>query len=87
METHTFVNSCREFTPTLENVLVMLRLPIIADEGAMDLVLSKEEERKAQLLNAAFRVSNKSIYTFWVRYFREGEEQRKGVTLEAFMSY
>lgn len=48
---------------------MMFRLPIIADEGTMGLVLLEEEERKAQLLNAALMVSNKSTYNSWIRYF------------------
>lgn len=86
METHIFTY-WEEFTPTLEDVLVMFYLPIFGDEGATGLILFEEEERKAQLLTTAFTVTNKSTSTSWISYFWEGERWRKGVTLEAFLSY
>lgn len=58
-----------------------------ADEGETGIVLSEEEERKVPLSSSALRVSNKSIYTSWIRRFRGGEGRGKGVTLEAFLSY
>lgn len=84
---HTFVNSWEEFTATLEDVSMMFLLPIFADEGATGLVLSEEEGRKLQLLNATPRVFNESTYTSSIRYFGEDEGQRKRVMLEAFLSY
>lgn len=81
---HTFVTSLGEFTPTLEDVSMMFRLPIFVDKGATGLVLSEEEERRLQLPIAALGVINKSTCTSWVRYFREGEGQRKEMRLEAF---
>lgn len=67
METHTSVTSWGEFTHTIEDVLVMFRLPVFEDKGATDLVLFEAEERKVQLLNAALKIPNKSTYTSWIR--------------------
>lgn len=64
-----------EFTPTLGDVSVMFHLSLFAEEGML------------QLLNFVLRVSNKSTYTSWIRYFRRGEERRKWVTVEALLSY
>lgn len=60
VEMHTFFTSWKEFIPILKDVLVMFCLSLIADEGAMGLVLSKEEAERLQLLKAALKVSNKS---------------------------
>lgn len=68
-ETHTLVTSWGEFTPTLENVSVMFPLSMFADEGTTSLVLSTKEEKKVQLLSFALRISNKSTYASWIRYF------------------
>lgn len=78
VKTHMFVTSCREFTPTWEDVSVMFRLPLFADEGATGLILSEEEKRRWQLLNVALGVSNKSTFTSWIRYSQEGEGRRIG---------
>lgn len=68
METHTFFISWGEFTSTLEDVSVMFRLPVLADTGTMALALSNREKEKAKILNAALRLSSKSIYTSRARY-------------------
>lgn len=65
----------------------MFHLPLFGDQGATSIFLTKEEERTLQLLNAALRVLNKSMYIFWIRYFREGEGRRKAVMTEAQQSY
>lgn len=65
--------------------MVISRLPLFGDHGAIGVVLNKEEERTLRLLNAALRVLNKSIYTAWIRYFGEGEGRRKGVKVEALL--
>lgn len=64
----------------------MFLLPLFTNHGA-GIVLTKEEEKTVQLLNAALRVSNKSTYISWIRYFREGEGRQKGVMVEALQSY
>lgn len=61
-------------------------LPIFADNGFTGIVLSEEEEVTLQLLTAALRVSNNSPYTSRIRYFGEGEGQRKWVIVEALLS-
>lgn len=48
---------------TLKDVAVMFHLPLFADHGARGIILSEDEERILQLLNAALRVSKKSTYT------------------------
>lgn len=40
------------------------------------------EEERLQLLKAILRISNKSIYTSRIRYFKEGEGQGKGLKVE-----
>lgn len=56
----TFKTSWVEFMQSLEDVLVMFRLPTLANEGAMDLVLFEGENEKVRLLSAALKISNKS---------------------------
>lgn len=38
-------------------------------------------------MNAALRISNKSTYTSWIRYFYKGEGRGKRVMVEALLSY
>lgn len=64
----------------------MFRLPLFVDNDAMGIILSYEEEMPLHLLNSALRVSNKSTYTFWIRYFKDREGKEKGV-IEALLSY
>lgn len=45
METHTFIDAWGEFTLTLEDVAVMLHLPLFVDHGVTGIILIKEEER------------------------------------------
>lgn len=40
IETHTFITSWDEFTPTLKDVQVMFRLPVFTVKGVTCLVLS-----------------------------------------------
>lgn len=65
----TSVTSWGEFTPTLKDVSMMFRLPILGDDGAIGLALSDKEKAKVQLLSAALRLSKKSTYTSWARYW------------------
>lgn len=59
---HTFITSWEEFTPTLEDILVMFHLPVLVDEGPMGLVMSKREKEKVRLLSAALKFQiNSSI--------------------------
>lgn len=51
------------------HALMMFHLSMFADNSAACIVLSKEEKGRLQLMNAALRISNKSTYTSWVRYF------------------
>lgn len=46
IETHTFITSWCKFTTNLEDVTVLFRLPLVADEGATGLVLTDEEGKK-----------------------------------------
>lgn len=70
----------------LEDVAVMFHLPLIVGNSVIGIVLF-EDERTLQLLNAAFKVSNKLAYDSWIRYFRDDDEQRKHVMVEALLSY
>lgn len=47
----------------------MFRLPILADEGAMVFGLGEREKEKLKILNATLRISSKSTYTPWARYW------------------
>lgn len=59
----TFIPAWGKFDATLDFVATMFRLPLVKDHGAKSIVLSEEEERALQLLDATLRVSNKSMYT------------------------
>lgn len=63
----------------------MFRLPLFTDNDLMG-IISFEDERKLQLLNPALRVSNKLAYDSWIRYFRDGDGQRKWMVV-ALLSY
>ncbi|KAK9906290.1 hypothetical protein M0R45_002625 [Rubus argutus] len=47
-QTHTFVCSWGEFTPTLEDVYNIMRLPITGDTDPFDLTLDESLEKKAK---------------------------------------
>lgn len=63
METHTFVAPWGEFISKLEDVEGMFLLPLFTDNDTTCILLSEEEERTLQLLNATLGVSNKLTYT------------------------
>lgn len=66
-EKHTFNTFWEELHQLWR--IVMFRLPILADEGAMVLGLGEREKEKLKILNATLRISSKSTYTPWARYW------------------
>lgn len=56
---HTPFCGWEEFTTTPEDMVVMFQLPLVDDHGVTGIVLTEQEERMMQLLNATPRISIK----------------------------
>lgn len=52
-----------EFTATLEDVMVIARLPLFGDHSPRGIILGEEEEKTSELLKFTLRVLTKSTYT------------------------
>lgn len=80
LETHTFILACGVVAAIIEDVdvEVMFCLPLFMDHDAMGILLTEEEERTLQLPNATLRVSNKSTYASWIRYYRDSQRRKRG---------
>ncbi|CAL9021335.1 unnamed protein product [Prunus brigantina] len=85
--THTFVCSWGEFTPTLEDVSNISRLPICGDRCPFGVALTPEETDKlAVLLRGAPTYPSTSLrFNNWIQYF--GDANRQGpCRLAAFIA-
>ncbi|CAL9018637.1 unnamed protein product, partial [Prunus brigantina] len=85
--THTFVCSWGEFTPTLEDVANISRLPICGDRSPFGIALTPEEtDNLAVLRRGAPTSPNTSLrFSNWIQYF--GEANRQGpCRLAAFIA-
>ncbi|CAL8994911.1 unnamed protein product [Prunus brigantina] len=76
--THTFVCSWGEFTPTLEDVANISRLPICGDRNPFGVALTPEETDKLAVLRRGAPTSPSTSLRFsnWVQYF--GDANRQG---------
>ncbi|CAL8992922.1 unnamed protein product, partial [Prunus brigantina] len=85
--THTFVCSWGEFTPTLEDVANISRLPICGDRSPFGIALTPEETDNLAVLRRGAPTSPSTSLRFsnWVQYF--GDANRQGPSrLAAFIA-
>ncbi|PQM42280.1 uncharacterized protein Pyn_18592 [Prunus yedoensis var. nudiflora] len=85
--THTFVCSWGEFTPTLEDVANISRLPVCGHRSPFDIALTPEEIDKLAVLRrgAPTSLSNSLRFSNWIQYF--GDANRQGpCRLAAFIA-
>lgn len=84
VEIHTFVAACRQFGPTLEDVLNLMTLPLYEEANTTGLIFEGKDEDKLQQLTATIghskaTSSSKSKYASWFHCFDEGEGSRSGL--------
>ncbi|PQM35336.1 uncharacterized protein Pyn_23655 [Prunus yedoensis var. nudiflora] len=85
--THTFVCSWGEFTPTLEDVENISRLPVCGHRSPFDIALTPEEIDKLAVLRRGAPTSPSTLLRFsnWIQYF--GDANRQGpCRLAAFIA-
>ncbi|CAL9017731.1 unnamed protein product, partial [Prunus brigantina] len=85
--THTFVCSWGEFTPTLEDVANISRLPICGDRSPFGIALTPEETDNLAVLRRGAPTSPSTSLRFsnWIQYF--GDANRQGpCRLAAFIA-
>lgn len=70
VETHAFIVSWGEFTSTLEDVAVMLHLPLLSDNWATDIALSGEDTAAVECCRQGVKEIKVRLLD---RYFRVGE--------------
>ncbi|PQM33573.1 uncharacterized protein Pyn_21502 [Prunus yedoensis var. nudiflora] len=75
--THTFVCSWGEFTPTLEDVANISRLPICGNRSPFDIALTPEEIDKLAVLRRGAPTSPSTSLRFsnWIQYFGDANRQ------------
>ncbi|CAL8136631.1 unnamed protein product [Prunus armeniaca] len=75
--THTFVCSWGEFTPTLEDVANISRLPICGDRSLFDIALTPEEVDQLEILRRGAPTSPSTSLRFsnWIQYFSDATRQ------------
>ncbi|KAA8537169.1 hypothetical protein F0562_029606 [Nyssa sinensis] len=90
--THTFITSSGEFTPTLEDVVVLLRLPLLGSGTSSSLELNEKESDACNFLISSLPKSvnnlntwqkedvsggRKESFSAWLRYFYKGIKPQK----------
>ncbi|PQQ06009.1 uncharacterized protein Pyn_01636 [Prunus yedoensis var. nudiflora] len=70
-ETHTFICSWGEFTPTLEDVAKIFHLPICGSQDPFSVTLTLEDSRKLEILRkgAPTAPSTSLRFSNWIQYF------------------
>lgn len=89
-KTHTFLTSWGEFSPSTEDVAMLILLPLFGEAHAIGVALSEEDQKKVELLNKSLSsskyLSNKTTYLSWVKYFDEGVGRNSQFQIEAFLA-
>lgn len=91
--THTFICSWGEFTPTLEDVNNIMRLPSTGDADPFSIVLDQDEKEKLAILELCACFSKERFrFCHWVRHFwgsvdGEGVGFASGCRLAAMFAY
>jgi len=85
-QTHTFIAAWGEFTPTLEDVYILLKLFEFGKTEITTLMASQEEEDIISELMIALKRSKvkakKSIFTSWIGYFNQNQDENNATDLE-----
>ncbi|PQQ03683.1 uncharacterized protein Pyn_40619 [Prunus yedoensis var. nudiflora] len=86
-ETHTFVCSWGEFTPTLEDVANILHLPLCGSQDPFHITLSPEDKLKLEVLQKGAPTSPSTSLRFsnWVQFFGD-INRNEPCRLAAFIS-
>lgn len=87
---HTFVAARGEFSPSLEDVVVLTGLPMFGVHHAVDVLDGEGESMLGLLHNAMERakyISNKLTYLSWMTFFVKGEGRNAEFQLAAFFAY
>ncbi|CAL8169050.1 unnamed protein product [Prunus armeniaca] len=87
IETHTFICSWGEFTPTLEDVANIFHLPLCGSQDPFRIVLTPEDELKLTALRKGAPTSPSTSLRFsnWIQFFRDGNRDEL-CRLAAFVS-
>ncbi|KAI5342822.1 hypothetical protein L3X38_010698 [Prunus dulcis] len=87
IETHTFICSWGEFTPTLEDVANIFHLPLCGSVDPFHIVLTPEEELKLGVLRKCAPTSPSTYLRFsnWIQFFGDGNRDTP-CHLTAFIS-
>lgn len=87
---HTFVAAWGEFSPSLEDVVMLTNLPLFGHTLVVD-ALDGEGEQLVEDLRASMAdakyVTNKLTYLTWARYFKDGPGVTSPCHLAAFFAY
>ena len=85
-QTHTFIAAWGEFTPTLEDVYILLKLSEFGKTDITTLVASQEEDDIISELMITLKKSKvkakKSIFTSWIGYFNQDQAEDSVTNLE-----
>ncbi|PQP93506.1 uncharacterized protein Pyn_29656 [Prunus yedoensis var. nudiflora] len=86
-ETHTFVCSWGEFTPTLEDVANILHLPLCSSQDPFHITLTPEDKLKLEALRKGAPTSPSTSLHFsnWIQFFGD-VNRNESCRLAAFIS-
>ncbi|PQQ18429.1 uncharacterized protein Pyn_23523 [Prunus yedoensis var. nudiflora] len=87
IETHTFICSCGEFTPTLEDVANIFHLPLWGDQDPFHVIPTIEDRSKLEVLQrgAPTFPSTSLRFSNWIQHF-EDVNRHEPCRLAAFVS-
>lgn len=76
-DTHTFICSWGEFTPTLEDVVNLLHLPVSGNQDPFNILLSAEDKKRLHILRKGAPISSSRSLRFssWVRHFGNKDKE------------
>ncbi|CAL2271161.1 unnamed protein product [Prunus armeniaca] len=86
-ETHTFICSWGEFTPTLEDVATIFHLPLCGSQDPFHIVLTTKDKLKFEALRKGAPTSPSTSLRFsnWIQFFGDGN-QDEPCRIVAFVS-
>ncbi|XP_021826614.1 uncharacterized protein LOC110767396 isoform X2 [Prunus avium] len=73
-ETHTFICSWGEFTPTLEDVVNILHLPIVGNQDPFNIILDAKDKERLEILKKGAMSRQSLRFSSWVKHFGDKDE-------------
>lgn len=80
-----------EFDPSLEDMIVLISVPLVGDSHAIGMTLKGDDQKRLPSLNKSLSdsmyASTKATYMSWAKFFEEDEGRNNRYQVEDLLAY